>query len=164
MNAELYSWGAAGEVTGSKHFLTVDGRTLMVDCGAFQGRRESSDRKNREWPFDHTTIDAVVLTTGCDKTTPSAIMAASTVDIPAIVLSGGKDHSAAVDAEHRFISKIFGEQDKDWKVAEQSMVSDSGKTYDMVQVEMIKTGEKHFYYFDITWYAKKAKRPQNTDQ
>ncbi|MEH3039472.1 MAG: dihydroxy-acid dehydratase family protein [Sphingomonas paucimobilis] len=34
-------------------------------------------------------IDAVVLTTGCDKTTPSAIMAASTVDIPAIVLSGG---------------------------------------------------------------------------
>ncbi|MCI4665313.1 MAG: dihydroxy-acid dehydratase family protein [Neomegalonema sp.] len=34
-------------------------------------------------------IDAVVLTTGCDKTTPSAIMAASTVDIPAIVLNGG---------------------------------------------------------------------------
>ena len=34
-------------------------------------------------------LDAVVLTTGCDKTTPSAIMAASTVDIPAIVLSGG---------------------------------------------------------------------------
>ena len=34
-------------------------------------------------------IDAVVLTTGCDKTTPAAIMAASAVDIPAIVLSGG---------------------------------------------------------------------------
>jgi len=34
-------------------------------------------------------IDAVVLTAGCDKTTPSQIMAASTVDIPAIVLSGG---------------------------------------------------------------------------
>ncbi len=34
-------------------------------------------------------IDAVVLTTGCDKTTPAAIMAAATVDIPAIVLSGG---------------------------------------------------------------------------
>jgi dihydroxyacid dehydratase/phosphogluconate dehydratase len=34
-------------------------------------------------------IDAVVLTTGCDKTTPAAIMAASTVDIPAITLSGG---------------------------------------------------------------------------
>ena len=34
-------------------------------------------------------IDAVVLTTGCDKTTPALIMAAATVDIPAIVLSGG---------------------------------------------------------------------------
>ena len=34
-------------------------------------------------------LDGVVLTTGCDKTTPSALMAASTVDIPAIVLSGG---------------------------------------------------------------------------
>ena len=34
-------------------------------------------------------IDAVVLTTGCDKTTPAAIMAASAVDIPAIVLSSG---------------------------------------------------------------------------
>ena len=32
-------------------------------------------------------IDAVVLTTGCDKTTPSAVMAASTVDIPAVVFS-----------------------------------------------------------------------------
>ncbi|MDK6076697.1 IlvD/Edd family dehydratase [Massilia varians] len=34
-------------------------------------------------------IDAVVLTTGCDKTTPAQLMAAATVDIPAIVLSGG---------------------------------------------------------------------------
>ncbi len=34
-------------------------------------------------------IDAVVITTGCDKTTPAGIMAASTVNIPAITLSGG---------------------------------------------------------------------------
>lgn len=34
-------------------------------------------------------LDAVVLTTGCDKTTPAQIMAAATVDLPAIVLSGG---------------------------------------------------------------------------
>lgn len=34
-------------------------------------------------------IDGVVLTTGCDKTTPALLMAAATVDIPAIVLSGG---------------------------------------------------------------------------
>src|SRR3954463_5446705 len=34
-------------------------------------------------------LDGVVLTTGCDKTTPAAIMAAATVNIPSIVLSGG---------------------------------------------------------------------------
>ena len=34
-------------------------------------------------------IDGVVLTTGCDKTTPACLMAAATVDIPAIVSSGG---------------------------------------------------------------------------
>ena len=34
-------------------------------------------------------LDGVVLTTGCDKTTPASLMAAATVNIPAIVLSGG---------------------------------------------------------------------------
>ena len=34
-------------------------------------------------------LDGVVLTTGCDKTTPSQLMAAATVNVPAIVLSGG---------------------------------------------------------------------------
>jgi dihydroxy-acid dehydratase len=34
-------------------------------------------------------LDGVVLTTGCDKTTPALIMGAATVNIPAIVLSGG---------------------------------------------------------------------------
>lgn len=34
-------------------------------------------------------LDGVVLTTGCDKTTPACLMAAATVNLPAIVLSGG---------------------------------------------------------------------------
>ena len=34
-------------------------------------------------------LDGVVLTTGCDKTTPAALMAAATVNIPSIILSGG---------------------------------------------------------------------------
>ena len=34
-------------------------------------------------------LDGVVLMTGCDKTTPASLMAAATVNIPAIVLSGG---------------------------------------------------------------------------
>src|ERR1700751_2760822 len=34
-------------------------------------------------------LDGVVLTTGCDKTTPACIMAAATVNLPGVVLSGG---------------------------------------------------------------------------
>src|SRR5476649_2030461 len=44
-------------------------------------------------------IDAVVLTTGCDKTTPAQLMAAATVDIPAIVLSGGPMLDGWMDGE-----------------------------------------------------------------
>jgi dihydroxy-acid dehydratase len=44
-------------------------------------------------------IDAVVLTTGCDKTTPSQLMAAATIDIPAIVLSGGPMLDGWLDGE-----------------------------------------------------------------
>lgn len=62
MAIQLYSHGGAEEVTGSKHFLSINGKTIMVDCGAFQGRREESDRKNRIWSFDPKTIDAAILT------------------------------------------------------------------------------------------------------
>ena len=49
MAIKCYSKGAAGEVTGSKHFFEVDDRTYMVDCGAFQGKRKESDEKNRNF-------------------------------------------------------------------------------------------------------------------
>ena len=44
-------------------------------------------------------LDAVVLTTGCDKTTPAQLMAAATVDLPAIVLSGGPMLDGWMDGE-----------------------------------------------------------------
>ncbi|HVP00859.1 MAG TPA: IlvD/Edd family dehydratase [Bryobacteraceae bacterium] len=44
-------------------------------------------------------FDGVVLTTGCDKTTPACIMAAATVNLPAIVLSGGPMLDAYIDGK-----------------------------------------------------------------
>ncbi len=61
LRAELYSWGAAEEVTGSKHFLRFQDQLIQVDCGAFQGHREESDKKNREWPFNAAEVDALIL-------------------------------------------------------------------------------------------------------
>jgi metallo-beta-lactamase family protein len=62
LDAELFSHGAAEEVTGSKHFLHANGRLVMIDCGAFQGRRAEADEKNRTWRFSAEDVDAVVLT------------------------------------------------------------------------------------------------------
>jgi metallo-beta-lactamase family protein len=64
MNITLYSRGGAREVTGSRHFLEVDGETIGIDCGAFQGRRKESDEKNRTG-FENTgETSAMILTHG----------------------------------------------------------------------------------------------------
>src|ERR1700678_3131071 len=44
-------------------------------------------------------FDGVVLTTGCDKTTPSCLMAAATVNLPAIVFSGGPMLDSYIDGK-----------------------------------------------------------------
>ncbi len=62
MQAEIYSWGGAEEVTGSKHFLRVDNQLIMVDCGAFQGHRTEAEEKNRNWSFDADKVDSLILT------------------------------------------------------------------------------------------------------
>lgn len=62
MSVVLYSLGAAQEVTGSKHIFEIDGRSFMVDCGAFQGRRADSDKKNRNFDIAAEKVEAVILT------------------------------------------------------------------------------------------------------
>lgn len=64
MDITLYSLGAAEEVTGSKHIIEIDGHQIMIDCGAFQGKRQISDEKNRDFDIDVNKLDAVVLTHG----------------------------------------------------------------------------------------------------
>lgn len=58
---EITFVGAAREVTGSCHILRVNGHTVVLDCGMFQGRRSESSVKNRELPVPVAEIDAVVL-------------------------------------------------------------------------------------------------------
>jgi len=53
--------GAAQTVTGSMHLLTVNGHTVMFECGLFQGRRQETFEKNRTFKFDPTKIEALVL-------------------------------------------------------------------------------------------------------
>jgi metallo-beta-lactamase family protein len=54
-------WGATRTVTGSMHQLSANGKTILLDCGLFQGRRSESHARNRDFPFRAKDIDAVVL-------------------------------------------------------------------------------------------------------
>lgn len=58
---EITFAGAAREVTGSCHLLHVNGHTVALDCGMFQGRRSESAEKNRALPVPVGELDAVVL-------------------------------------------------------------------------------------------------------
>jgi metallo-beta-lactamase family protein len=53
--------GADREVTGSCHILRVNDKTVLLDCGLFQGHRSDAESKNRALPCPITEIDAVVL-------------------------------------------------------------------------------------------------------
>jgi metallo-beta-lactamase family protein len=58
---KLTFWGAAGTVTGSMHLLEAAGKRILLDCGLYQGRRKESDQKNRNLPFDASSVDAAIL-------------------------------------------------------------------------------------------------------
>src|SRR5205085_5246184 len=54
-------WGAARTVTGSMHRVDALGRTLLLDCGLFQGPRAESRARNQDFPFRPKAVDAVIL-------------------------------------------------------------------------------------------------------
>ena len=58
---EIEFAGAAREVTGSCHIVRAAGKTILLDCGLFQGRRKESREKNVRLPLPVAEIDAVVL-------------------------------------------------------------------------------------------------------
>ncbi|MFV0607322.1 MAG: MBL fold metallo-hydrolase RNA specificity domain-containing protein [Niabella sp.] len=54
--------GAARTVTGSKHLLTLkNGKKVLLDCGMYQGMGKQEDYMNREFGFESSEIDAMIL-------------------------------------------------------------------------------------------------------
>jgi len=58
---EIEFVGAAREVTGSCHLVRANGKTVMLDCGLFQGRRSETREKNLRLPLSIEELDAIVL-------------------------------------------------------------------------------------------------------
>ena len=63
-SVSLIAHGAAREVTGTCHELRVGDRSILLDCGLFQGRRSEAAEKNASFAFDPRRIDALILTHG----------------------------------------------------------------------------------------------------
>jgi metallo-beta-lactamase family protein len=61
MSIKVQIFGAAEEVTGSCHLVTVGNKRILLDCGLIQGRRKDEERNKDPFPFDPQSIDAVVL-------------------------------------------------------------------------------------------------------
>ncbi len=57
-------YGAAQDVTGSKHLVETNGTKILLDCGLHQGSRAESHAKNQTLPFDARSIDATILSHG----------------------------------------------------------------------------------------------------
>jgi metallo-beta-lactamase family protein len=54
--------GAAGTVTGSCYEVIAEGRSILIDCGLFQGTRSLEGLNHEEMPFKSDDIEAVILT------------------------------------------------------------------------------------------------------
>jgi metallo-beta-lactamase family protein len=57
----IHFFGATRTTTGSLYLLELNGRRMLLECGLFQGRRDESMDRNRNFPFDPKQIQAVIL-------------------------------------------------------------------------------------------------------
>lgn len=58
----LSFYGAAGTVTGSKYLLRAGNKSMLIDCGMFQGSRDLRQRNWNKLQFDPSELSAVLLT------------------------------------------------------------------------------------------------------
>lgn len=53
--------GGARTVTGSQHLLHINGKKILLECGLFQGKRSETYEKNKNFKFNPSDIDALIL-------------------------------------------------------------------------------------------------------
>lgn len=58
---KLTFWGAAREVTGSMHQVTVGSNCYLLDCGEYQGHRKEAAERNKHFPFPCAEVSGVML-------------------------------------------------------------------------------------------------------
>lgn len=80
----------------------------------------------------------------------------------AIVIYGVEKPSEGIEAEYRYLSKLHGSKDKNWRVVGQTMYREEKSIFDVIEIALIPSSEKRIYYFDVTrfpwnWKQKEGK-------
>jgi len=61
VNLKIQFFGAAQTVTGSQHLLSINGKKILLDCGLNQGKRKEAFEINKNFPFNPSDVDVLVL-------------------------------------------------------------------------------------------------------
>ncbi|MEO0185814.1 MAG: hypothetical protein ABIL22_07175 [candidate division WOR-3 bacterium] len=67
----------------------------------------------------------------------------------AIVILNATNSMEGVNAEYQYLAKKFGVQGRDWKLIRQSLMPQSGRQYDKMEIELTDRTKKTIF-FDIT--------------
>jgi metallo-beta-lactamase family protein len=141
MGIEIQFLGAVGTVTGSQFLVRSGGRSVLVDCGMFQGSPEEVSRNRIPFAFEAGTLDALLLTHAhldhCGRI-PALVKAGyhgpifttgATADLAEIVLRDAAKLQA--EAEARWRRKHPDEaaaQDADLESEESAVATDAAET------------------------------------
>ena len=71
----------------------------------------------------------------------------------AVRIVGADTYRQAVATEHAFLSERHGEQNRNWRILSQSLVREEGRSYDLVEIEIVPGSARRYYYFDVTGIA-----------
>lgn len=143
--------GAARTVTGSKHLLTLsNGKKYLLDCGMFQGLGKETDPLNRDFGFDPSEVDHLILS--------HAHIDHSGL-IPKLIKDGYKGNVYATPATKDLAAILMadsaGIQESDLKYLNKTRAA-QGKPYllPLYSMEDALEAVKHFIIVDYgKWYS-----------
>lgn len=132
--------GAAREVTGSQHIITVNGKKILLDCGLYQGKRKLAFEINRNLPFNPTELDAVIL---------SHAHMDHSGNIPSLVKNGFRKKiyatNATVDLCQLMLRDSAFLQEKDLRHVNRKRETQNKNLFEpLYEIEDVEQAMKHF--------------------
>jgi hypothetical protein len=67
----------------------------------------------------------------------------------AIKILGAQNTFDGIEAEYKYISRIYGKENEDWRLLIQALLIDKNKQFDHLEI-LLKSGEKVEFYFDVS--------------